>query len=131
VVVARETIGLAFLATIQFLSPRQRAILLLRDVLGWSAKQTAGQLEQSVDSVDSTLRRARSTMRRRLSPRRLDWARATRPTDAERAVLRRFIDAHDRADVAASASCPRPPTDSRRQRPTCDGRARPCTDSSG
>jgi RNA polymerase sigma-70 factor, ECF subfamily len=104
VVVARETIELAFLAAIQFLSPRQRAILLLRDVLGWSAKETAGQLEQSVDSVNSTLRRARSTLRRRLPPRRHEWARATRPTDEERAVLRRFIDAHDRADVAAFAA---------------------------
>jgi len=104
VVVARETIEPAFLATIQLLSPRQRAILLLRDVLGWSAQETADLLEASVDSVNSALRRARTTMRTRLPSRRLDWAQATHPTYEERAVLRRFIEAHDRADVAAFAA---------------------------
>jgi RNA polymerase sigma-70 factor (ECF subfamily) len=99
--VRRETIELVFLATIQHLSARQRAILLLRDVLGLSASETADQLGLSVDAVNSALRRARSTLRRRLPARPLDWSNATRPTDAERAVLRRFIDAHERADVAA------------------------------
>jgi RNA polymerase sigma-70 factor, ECF subfamily len=104
VVVARETIELAYLAAIQHLPPRQRAILILRDALGWSAKDTAGLLETSVASVNSALQRARSTMRARLPARRLDWAQATRPTDDERSVLRRFMDAHDRADVAAFAA---------------------------
>jgi RNA polymerase sigma-70 factor, ECF subfamily len=104
VVVARETIELAYLAAIQYLPPRQRAILILRDALGWSAKDTAGLLETSVASVNSALQRARSTMRARLPTRRLDWAQATRPTDDERSVLRRFMDAHDRADVAAFAA---------------------------
>ena len=99
-VVARETIELAFLAAIQFLPPRQRAVLILRDVLGWSAKEAASSLELSVAAVNSALQRARSTMRRRLPARRLDWAPATGPTDEERAVLQRFMDAHDRGDVA-------------------------------
>jgi RNA polymerase sigma-70 factor, ECF subfamily len=104
VVVARETIELAYLTAIQHLPPRQRAILILRDALGWSAKDTAGLLETSVASVNSALQRARSTMRARLPARRLDWAQATRPSDDERSVLRRFMDAHDRADVAAFAA---------------------------
>jgi RNA polymerase sigma-70 factor, ECF subfamily len=100
----RIATNVCLLATIQFLSPRQRAILLLRDVLGWSAKETAGLLESSVDAVNSALRRARSTMRNRLPRCRLEWAQATSPTDEERAVLQRFVDAHDRADVAAFAA---------------------------
>jgi RNA polymerase sigma-70 factor, ECF subfamily len=103
-VVARETIELTFLAAIQVLPPRQRAVLILRAVLGWSAGETASLLEVSVASVNSALQRARSTLRTRLPARRLDWARATGPTDRERAVLRRFMDAHDRADVAAFAA---------------------------
>ena len=100
VAVSRETIELAFLAAIQHLPPRQRAVLLLREVLGWSAKQTAALLETSVASVNSSLQRARSTMRARLPSRPLEWTSATAPTEEERAVLRRYIDAHDRADVA-------------------------------
>jgi RNA polymerase sigma-70 factor (ECF subfamily) len=104
VVVARETIELAYLAAIQYLPPRQRAILLLRDAMGWSAKPTAGLLEISVASANSALQRARATMRARLPARRLNWALATGPTDEERLVLQRFMDAHDRADVAAFAA---------------------------
>jgi RNA polymerase sigma-70 factor, ECF subfamily len=104
VVVARETIELAFLAAIQLLPPKQRAVLILREVLGWSAKETASLLQVSVASVNSALQRARSTLRTRLPWRRLEWARATGPTDQERAVLQRFMDAHDRADVTAFAA---------------------------
>ena len=66
-VIERETIELAYLAAIQHLPPRQRAILILRDALGWSAKETARLLEESVASVNSALHRARSSMRQRLS----------------------------------------------------------------
>lgn len=103
VVIDRETIELAFLAAIQHLSPRQRAALILRDVLGWSAKQTAATLGSSVASANSALQRARATLREQLPPRRLDWARSAEPSEQERAVLRRYMDAVERADLAAMA----------------------------
>jgi len=101
VVVARETIELAYLAAIQYLPPRQRAIFILRDAYGWSANETARLLDTTVASVNSGLQRARATMKARLPARRLEWATGHAPTDEERAVLRRFMDAHDRGDVQA------------------------------
>ncbi|HEX6673763.1 MAG TPA: sigma-70 family RNA polymerase sigma factor [Actinomycetes bacterium] len=103
-VVARETIELAFLAAIQHLPPKQRAVLILRDVLGWPAKQTAALLDGSVASVNSALQRARSTLREHLPERRGEWAPATEPTERERAVLRRYVDAVERADLAEVAA---------------------------
>jgi RNA polymerase sigma-70 factor (ECF subfamily) len=102
-VVERETVELAFLAAIQHLPPRQRAVLILRDVLDWSAQETAALLEASVASANSALQRARATLRERLPERRTDWG-ASRPTDAERELLQRYLDAHDRADVDALAA---------------------------
>jgi RNA polymerase sigma-70 factor, ECF subfamily len=101
--VTRETIELAFLAAIQYLPPRQRAVLILRDVLGWPAKQIAGLLEGSVASVNSASQRARATLREHLPERRLEWASSLEPTGQERAVLRRYMDAVERADLAAVA----------------------------
>ncbi|MFI6509818.1 sigma-70 family RNA polymerase sigma factor [Streptosporangium sp. NPDC050855] len=102
-VVGRETIELAFLAALQHLPPGQRAALILRDVLGWPAKETAALLGTSVDSVKSALRRARSTLRTHLPERRLDWAPSTAPSAGERELLRRFMEAHERADASALA----------------------------
>ncbi|MGJ6963178.1 sigma-70 family RNA polymerase sigma factor [Streptosporangium sp. G11] len=101
--VTRETIELAFLAAIQHLPPRQRAALILRDVLGWPAKQTAALLEGSVASVNSALQRARTTLREHLPERRLDWAPSAEPTARELTVLRRYMDAMERADLTAVA----------------------------
>lgn len=103
-VVARETIELVFLAAIQHLPPRQRAVLILRDVLGWPASETAGALELSVASVKSALQRARVTLREQLPERRLEWGPSTRPSAAEHAVLRRYIEASEGADMTALAA---------------------------
>jgi RNA polymerase sigma-70 factor (ECF subfamily) len=101
--VARETIELAFLAAIQHLPPRQRAVLILRDVLGWSAKDTASLLAGSVASANSALQRARATLRERLGERRTEWAPSSGPSEEERELLRRYVDAHERADIDALA----------------------------
>ncbi|GGK63527.1 RNA polymerase sigma factor [Planomonospora parontospora subsp. parontospora] len=97
-VIERETIELAFLVAIQHLPPRQRAVLILRDVLGWSAQETAESLELTVAAVKSALQRARPVLRRHLPARRLEWAASAGPTPEDRAVLRRYIDAVEQAD---------------------------------
>jgi RNA polymerase sigma-70 factor, ECF subfamily len=102
-VVARETIELAFIAAIQHLPPRQRAALILRDVVGWSAKETAALLETSVASVNSALQRARATLRTRLGEERTEWG-AESPNTDERELVRRYLEAHERADIDALAA---------------------------
>ena len=103
VVVARETIELAFIAAIQHLPPRQRAVLILRDVLGWSAKDRPRCSTRASPSVNSALQRARATLRERLPERRTEWARSSGPSAEERELLRRYVDAHERADADALA----------------------------
>jgi RNA polymerase sigma-70 factor, ECF subfamily len=97
-VVARETIELAFLAAIQHLPARQRAVLILRDALDWSASDTAAVLEMSVAGVNSALQRARATMQEQLPTRRLDWAKAADAEDAERSLLQTYVEAFERHD---------------------------------
>jgi len=99
--VSREGIELAFLAALQHLPPRSRAILILREVLGWSAKETATLLEMTVPSVNAALQRARETMRaRRPSGGQVTAPSATVTAD-EHDVLNRFMQAWERADVEA------------------------------
>jgi len=104
VAVATETIELAFLIAIQQLPPRQRAVLILRDVVDWSAAQTAEALDMTVASVNSALQRAKATLREVAQRQDRDSVRAAAVADAseqERELLRRYVDAHAAADPAA------------------------------
>ena len=98
---SRESIELAFLAAVQHLPPRQRAILILCDVLGWSAKEVAGLLELSVGAVTSTLQRAHTTMRTLVPTGRTEWTPLAPPTDSERELLARYMAAWEHGDAAA------------------------------
>jgi RNA polymerase sigma-70 factor (TIGR02960 family) len=101
VVVARETIELAYIALIQLLPARQRAVLILREVLGWPAKETAELLETSVASVNSALQRARATIDEAQPDRAAGPAALS---EDERALLAGFIDAHESADAEAAVA---------------------------
>src|SRR5438034_8635028 len=90
--VERETVELAFITAIQLLSPKQRAVLILRDVLGWSAQETAEVLDDSVAAVTSALQRARAGLEKR---RR----HVSIPNPHERAVVQRFMTAWDAVDI--------------------------------
>jgi len=103
VVVERETIELVFLAALQVLPPRQRATLIARDVLGWSAAETANLLGTSVAAANSALQRARVTMQQHLPRRRSEWAPAT-PSAVEQELLHQFIEAHEHGDAALAVS---------------------------
>jgi len=98
-IVARETIELAFLVAIQHLPPRQRAVLILRDVLGWSARETAAIVDTTVVAGNSALQRARETLREHLPDQRSQWRRADTPDADERSLLERYMEAWDRTDV--------------------------------
>ena len=100
-VVAKETIELAFMTAIQHLPPRQRAVLILRDVLGWPARDTASLLDASVASVNSALQRARAAMKRHLPERRLEWAPGADASAEEQALLERYLNATDEGDAEA------------------------------
>jgi RNA polymerase sigma-70 factor, ECF subfamily len=102
-VVRTETIELAFMAAIQHLPPRRRAVLILRDVLGWSARDAAAVLGMTVASVNSSLQRARATLRAHLPPSRLDWAPSGEPSASERALLQRYMQAHENGDMDSLA----------------------------
>ena len=96
VTVARESIRLAFVAALQHLPPRQRAVLILREVLRWRATEVAELLDTTVASVNSALQRARST----LATSSVTATDASRPMDDEQqALLARYVDAFERYDI--------------------------------
>ena len=96
--VARESIRLAFVSALQRLAPRQRAVLILREVLSWSASEVAELLGSSVASVNSALQRARATLAASADT-------ATEPAEplgeAEQELLKRYVDAFERFDMEA------------------------------
>ena len=102
-VVTKETIELAFLAAIQLLTPPQRAALILRDVLGWSAREAAELLETTVAAVNGALQRARATLRERIPVRKPEWPAGEDPSAAEQALLEKYVRASERADLALFA----------------------------
>ena len=98
---ARETIELAFIVAVQHLPARQRAVLILRDVLGWPAQQTADTLELTLASANSALQRARTSMREHLPEGRLDWsARAAQGlSEDERRLVAAYVRASQSLDI--------------------------------
>ena len=99
--VSRETIEIAYLVALQRLVPLQRAVLILRDVLDCSAKETAQLLETTVPAVNSALQRAHAAMQEHLPVRRADWPTSTDATAAERELIRRYVEHSENADAAA------------------------------
>jgi RNA polymerase sigma-70 factor (ECF subfamily) len=98
VTVERETIRLAFVTALQHLPPRQRAVLILCEVLRWQAAEAAELLETSVASVNSALQRARATLEA------ADVSEANvsaEPAAADRELLARYVDAFERYDLEA------------------------------
>ncbi|BCJ58785.1 RNA polymerase subunit sigma-70 [Micromonospora endophytica] len=117
VAVARETIELAYVVAVQHLAPRPRAVLILRDVLGWPAKDVAELLGDSVNSVNSALQRARAGMREHLPAERQDWTGSEEEDAGTRELVRRFTDASVATDIDRLAAmlredvrCSMPPT---------------------
>jgi RNA polymerase sigma-70 factor, ECF subfamily len=98
VAVARDSIRLAFIAALQHLPPRQRAVLLLCEVLRWKAKEVAEILGTSVASVNSALQRARATLE---ASGVSSEDPAPRMDDAQRKLLARYVDAFERYDLEA------------------------------
>ena len=97
----RESVELAFVAALQLLPPRQRAALILRDVLGFSARETAAALETSPPSVDSLLQRAHKTVDARLPEQSQQAALHALGDEPLRELVNGFMEAWERADVDA------------------------------
>ncbi|MFI9102238.1 RNA polymerase subunit sigma-70 [Streptomyces fildesensis] len=98
--VASETLELVFLTAIQQLPPRQRAAVILRDVAGWSAQETADLLGGSLASANSAVQRGRSALREALPGRREDWT-AAEPSAEDMALLQGYMEAAARCDIDA------------------------------
>jgi RNA polymerase sigma-70 factor (ECF subfamily) len=96
-----EAITLAFVTALQILPARQRAVLILRDVLGYHADEVAEMLDATVDSVNSALKRARATLGNRLPPAGEHAAPPAPNSPAEQALVDRFVRAYEAGDVDA------------------------------
>ena len=95
----RESVSLAFVSVMQFLPPRQRAVLVLHDVLGWSAREVAELLGTTVASVNSALQRARQTLARERAAGRLARDHVPASSDAEARIVSSFLAAWEAVDV--------------------------------
>jgi len=95
----RESVELAFLVALQRLPPRQRAVLILRDVMGFSVTEIAAQLGTSVPAVNSALQRARATAQRGLPARSQQSELRSLGDQQTRAIVRRYTDAMERGDA--------------------------------
>jgi RNA polymerase sigma-70 factor (TIGR02960 family) len=96
-----ESISLAFVTALQVLPPRQVAVLILRDVLGFHASEVAGMLDSTVESVTSALKRARASLQRRLPPTAGREPPPAAGSPAEDAIVANFVRAWHSADVGA------------------------------
>jgi RNA polymerase sigma-70 factor (ECF subfamily) len=99
----REAVELAFIAALQHLPPNQRAVLILREVLGFSAKEVSEALDTSVASVNSALQRARAAVDERVPDQSQQETLRTLGDDEVRELVDRYVDAWERNDVEAFA----------------------------
>jgi RNA polymerase sigma-70 factor, ECF subfamily len=97
----REAVELAFVAALQHLPPNQRAVLILREVLGFSAREVSEALETTVASVNSALQRARKTVDERLPEQSQQATLRSLGDDGVRTVVERYVEAWMRGDVGA------------------------------
>jgi RNA polymerase sigma-70 factor (TIGR02960 family) len=96
-----ESISLAFVTALQVLPPRQVAVLILRDVLGFHASEVAGMLDSTVESVNSALKRARASLQRRRPPAAGREPPPASGSSAEDAIVAKFVSAWESADLDA------------------------------
>jgi RNA polymerase sigma-70 factor, ECF subfamily len=96
---ARESVSLAFLVALQLLPPRQRAVLILCDVLDWRAREVAELLGLTASAVNSALHRARTTLARHYHARPSETAQAALADERQRALLHQYVRAWEAADV--------------------------------
>jgi RNA polymerase sigma-70 factor (ECF subfamily) len=96
-----EAISLAFVTALQILPPRQLAVLILHDVLGFHANEVADMLDSTVDSANSALKRARASLQRRLQPTDEHEPAPARDSPTEDAIVAKFVSAYESADLGA------------------------------
>src|ERR1700727_2636854 len=96
-----EAISLAFVTALQLLPPRQVAVLILRDVLGFHASEVAGMLDATVESVNSALKRARASLQRRRAPTADREPPPVADSPVEEAIVAKFVSAYESADLDA------------------------------